>query len=105
MPSPLAAASASQAADGQVQEDIKLVEGRGAGRADEHAATLAVAALAALAALTALGLVEAEQAVAEADGRRGPIGADGDAATDAVAAVGPAATGPPWPGCPGRRCC
>ena len=41
----VAAARASHAGEGQVQEDSGLVEGRGAGRADEGAAALAVAAV------------------------------------------------------------
>ena len=95
MPSPLAAAAVTEAAEGQVQEDIRLVEGRGAGRADEDAAALAVAAVGSRAALAALGHVDAQQAVAEADGRRvrGTTDGHGDAAADAVAAVGPRAAG------------
>ena len=98
MPSPLLAAVASQAAEGQVQEDIRLVEGRGAGRADEDAAALAVAAVGSRAALAALGHVADQQAVTEADGRRvrGTTDGHGDAAADAVAAVGPAPPAPPW---------
>ena len=57
MPSPSAAAGAGQAAQGQVQEDIRLVEGRGAARADEDAAAPAVAAVGSRAAGAALGHV------------------------------------------------
>ena len=95
MPSPFAAARAGQAAQGQVQEDIRLVEGRGAGRADEDAAAPAVAAVGSRAALAALGHVADQRAVTEADGRRvrGTTDGHGDAAADAVAAVGPGAAG------------
>ena len=95
MPSPPLPPVRRQAAEGQVQDDIRLVEGRGAGRADEDAAALAVAAVGSGAALAALGHVEAQQAVAEAHGRRvgGTTDGHGDAATDAVAAVRPRAAG------------
>ena len=51
MPSPLVPPPPAEAGEGKVQEDIRLVEGRPAGGADEHAAALAVAAVGSLAAL------------------------------------------------------
>ena len=94
----LAFAAAKQNAQGLVQEDIRLVEARGAVRADPGAATPGVAAFRSRPGSAALGEIAGHQARGHGQRRRVGVAEDvadghGNGTPDAIAAIGPGATG------------